>query len=870
MLIAIDQENGGVNSLYDEALIRQFPSAMGVAATGSKKLAREIAKASALELSACGINWIMGPVLDVLTNSRNQPLGARSFGDDPQEVSAYGIECMKGLREGGLATCGKHFPSYGNLEFFGAPTDVPTITESLEQLSQSALVPFRNAIAQGIDAMMVGGVAMASSNMNVMHACLSEQIIQDLLRRDLQFDGVVVSECLEMEALSRNIGIGGGAVMAFKAGCDVILTCRSLTVQEEAIHGLRSGLENGMIEKDRIRESFQRVLELKMKYTSWETAFAPPGLEKLMRLQTPHTNLATAAYNKSITVVRDQKQYLPLGRIAHPGDNVLLLTPLLRPLPASAAARQLADRTNMPSPDTFGNLDNMAVLTSGESVFYDFGKALARRSNLMVYHTSYTQNGLRPVHETLISQSRAVIVVTADAGRNMYQMSFAKYASMLCKMNMDYDGQLHEKPCIVIAVSSPYDFLNDATIGTYVCTYDFTEAALQTLVRVLVGHLNPTGTLPSGSAQTHKSSQTRQQWFVENFDESRDSKALSTLLGLARRERSTNTALLNGTTASSFLLKSPEVDEAHFVVRNSSTKELFGFCATYYHRSTGKGYIGGIIVQPERRKLSIGYSLHNRAIRVLKKQPGITSIGLGTRLPGIYLGIPKSDANAYLRMSKWFAKLGWDVSQSRSVCSMILTNLSTWSAPSGLGQALANAEIKFDLVHGSEYSDAVMEHVKTHPVDSVTEIYRIAIPYPQGCGIIRAKRASDSFIQGTVIMTFSTEARLGKLLPMINTTQAGMGGILAPVISPSVGDSSALIQGLVLLGVRQLKRQGLNAVFLDCVSFLLLRLGWSNLMRMQVDEGPVMKSLQSLGFEVHQRFDEIVTPSSTWHSPTAS
>lgn len=167
LLIAIDQENGGVNSLYDEVYIRQFPSAMGMAAAGSKKLAHDIARATAQELGSCGINWVLGPVLDVLTNARNQPLGVRSIGDDPQEVSAYGVEMMKGYQEAGLATCGKHFPSYGNLEFFGPPTDVPTITESLESLSQSALVPFRNAISSGIDSMMVGGVAMSSSGVNV-------------------------------------------------------------------------------------------------------------------------------------------------------------------------------------------------------------------------------------------------------------------------------------------------------------------------------------------------------------------------------------------------------------------------------------------------------------------------------------------------------------------------------------------------------------------------------------------------------------------------------------------------------------------------------------------------------------------------------
>lgn len=116
LLIGVDQENGGVNSLFDEIYIRQYPSAMGLAATGSTDLAYQVAKATAEEVAACGINLIMGPCLDVLTNARNQPLGVRTTGDDPQEVSAYGVAYMKGYKEAGIATMGKHFPSYGNLE----------------------------------------------------------------------------------------------------------------------------------------------------------------------------------------------------------------------------------------------------------------------------------------------------------------------------------------------------------------------------------------------------------------------------------------------------------------------------------------------------------------------------------------------------------------------------------------------------------------------------------------------------------------------------------------------------------------------------------------------------------------------------------
>ncbi|GJC87523.1 beta-hexosaminidase [Colletotrichum liriopes] len=159
LLIALDQENGGVNSLFDEDYVCQFPSAMGVAATGRVELAYEVSKATATEVGACGINFMLGPVLDVLSNARYQPVGVRATGDDPQEVSQYGIAAINGIRDAGLACCGKHFPSYGNLDFLGSSLDVPIITQTLEELSLSALVPFRNAIATGkLDAMFVGDV----------------------------------------------------------------------------------------------------------------------------------------------------------------------------------------------------------------------------------------------------------------------------------------------------------------------------------------------------------------------------------------------------------------------------------------------------------------------------------------------------------------------------------------------------------------------------------------------------------------------------------------------------------------------------------------------------------------------------------------
>jgi beta-N-acetylhexosaminidase len=820
LAIALDQENGGVNSLFDEIYIRQFPSAMGLAATGSKKLAKEVAKATAQELSAVGVNWILGPVLDVLTNVKNQPLGVRTTGDDPQEVSAYGVEFMRGYQEAGLATCGKHFPSYGNLEFLGSQTDVPIITDSLEELSHSAFVPFRTTISQGLDAIMVGGVAVASSNMNVMHACLSEQIVHDLLRNEMHFEGVVVSECLEMEALSHNIGVGGGTVMAVKANCDVILLCRSYTAQQEAINGLKLGVENGMIDRSRIHQSMRRVLAMKSRCTSWEKALNPAGISYLTQLQPLHTSLSTAAYNGSITVVRDQRQLLPLSRLLGQEDELLLLTPLLKPLPASAAYRMLSETPDGTTPEQNSGWDTNSSIMSGERVFREFGRAMSRQRSGRVLHTSYTANGLRPIHEDLINRAAAVIVVTADAGRNLYQNGFTKHVSMICRMASTINGDRREKPFVVVSVSSPFDFAFDQSIGTYVCSYDFTETALQALVRVLYGEMQSTGSLPGSISASQKLHEARQHWLVENWNEDRDSYPLEVLLKAVRERRSySGQSILAGVSSNTFLLRNADVEETHFVVRNSSTKELYGFCSTYYFRSDGVAAIGAIIVDPNRRKLSIGHSLHNRAIRSLLQRKGVKRLQLGTRMPSILLGLPATDPAKLKGLRQWFANMGWNTTTSQQLSSMILRNLPMWSPPDGLSHTVSNPDIKFDLVYGQDFAENVLSHVQTSSKVGITDVYKMALAEKASCGIIRAKRPDDGSILGSLVL-YKSDSKLAGFVPALADTKVLAGGISSPVVARSVSDPASLIQGLILLAIRQIKKQGASAVVLDCVSRL--------------------------------------------------
>jgi len=839
LAIALDQENGGVNSLFDEGCIQQFPSQMGITATGSTELAYKVAKATAEELRAVGINWIMGPCLDVLTNVKNQPLGVRSTGDDPEDASDYGAAFLRGFKDAGIASCGKHFPSYGNLEFLGSSLDLPVITESLEQLSLSALIPFRHAIKQGVDAMMVGGCAMSSTGVNAMHACLSDQVVDNLLRGKLGFDGIVISECLELEALSRNIGVQGGTVMALNAGCDQIIVCRSYTGQQEAFNGLKLGLENGLITEWRLRQSLRRMLDLKVRYTSWEQALRPGGIDTLSALQESHTNLSTEAYRSSITIVRDKHRLLPLSNILKSDEELLLLSPLLKPLPASAASQALAAQGDSP-----GLLSNVALAAS-ETVFRGFGRSLARQRNGRVLHAAYTANGLRPLHENLIGRADAIVVITADANRNHYQHGFTKHASMICKLAQIADKR--EKPFVVVSVSSPYDFAMEPSIGTYLCTYDFTETALQALVNVLFGDLTPAGALPGSLHQNQKVHQAKQHWLVESWDKVGNANALDELLAKMQQESPISSpSIFTGCTSKAFFLSHPGVEENHYVVRNSSTKVLYGFCATYFFPSTCTGVIGSILVDPDRRDLSVGHSLHRRALKAFSQRPDIKRIQLGSRLPSIALGLPSSNNLERKRLRQWFSDVGWDTASSRPVCSMILPDLSSWTVSDTLLVSLQSANLEFDFVFGYDHADSIFDLVKTSSRQGVMEMYQLALADHQGSGIIRSRRQGEEVVVGTVII-YNAASNWSATIPALLRNDRAMGGISCPVISPSVGEYSAVLQGLLVLGIKQHQKQQAGAVLLDCV-----------------DGDGNMHSLSAMGFNVLHNFDEISCDASTF------
>lgn len=411
------------------------------------------------------------------------------------------------------------------------------------------------------------------------------------------------------------------------------------------------------------------------------------------------------------------------------------------------------------------------------------------------------------MHENLINRASCIIIVTADANRNLYQAGFTKHVDMMCSL-LRSRGQ--KKHLVVVAVSSPYDFAMDKSIGTYICTFDFTEHAMHALVRVLVGEINPIGTLPGTLRKSKKVLKSRQHWLVEEYQYERDCSGLDDLLRTVYRSSAPDLQFLRSSSAASFSLQNPNIVEAHFVVRNSSTQALYGFVATYF--TTGVGILGALFVDPTKRNLSIGRSLQRRALKNLGQHRGVKKFQIGMTFPGVFPGIPTNlDVNA---VKDWFSNSGWDTQFPRRLTNMVIKDLSNWAAPEGLLQSIQRANISFDLIHGLDNADDVLNHVSTNASPEVFELYKAALADTKTCGVVRAKDPSGT-LQGTVVIC-KQNSSLATFVPSLLSDTEDIGGILAPIVPPS--PSSALVlQGLALMSVRQNKSHKTSKAVLSWV-----------------------------------------------------
>ncbi|MBK7972343.1 MAG: beta-N-acetylhexosaminidase [Deltaproteobacteria bacterium] len=273
LLVGIDEEGGKVRRL--SADFTTFPSMDLLGRIGSEELVRELARAMAVELRAIGVNWDYAPVLDVHSNAANPIIGTRAFSSDPAVVARLGAAFIETLQAAGVAACGKHFPGHGDTSL-DSHLALPAVEVAREVLEARELVPFRAAVRAGLASMMTAHVRYPSLDAE-RTATLSPTILGGLLRGELGFGGVVVTDDLEMRAVADHATPEALAVASLQAGADVLLACKSREVQERVLAGVRAGLAAGAVSEERLAESVARVRALAERFAIDPAAVDEPS-----------------------------------------------------------------------------------------------------------------------------------------------------------------------------------------------------------------------------------------------------------------------------------------------------------------------------------------------------------------------------------------------------------------------------------------------------------------------------------------------------------------------------------------------------------------------------------------------------------------
>ncbi|WP_165423346.1 glycoside hydrolase family 3 protein [Ktedonosporobacter rubrisoli] len=453
LLIMIDQENGLVSRLGRGSTV--FPGNMALGAIGSEQIAYETALATGRELQALGINMNLAPVVDVNNNPANPVIGVRSFGEDPHYVARLGSAVVKGYREAGVITDLKHFPGHGDTAV-DSHLALPSIPYDMARLESMELIPFKAAIEAGADTVMIAHLYLPQIMPEAdIPSSVSASIINGLLRTQLGFKGVVISDCLEMHAILDTIGSSRASVLALQAGTDLILVSHTYERQRAAFEAIRSAVKEGELTQEVINQAVERVAQLKARYLSWDNLPAPKIPEWVGG--PAHLQLQQHSYELSTTLVRNDSGLIPVK--LGPDERLLVLTPQKKEL------SKVIDRHYV-----------------GEAFIEDLQKRHAHVEHLAV-QLPLTAEGREEILQAA-DKADLLLVLTVNANLDPEQAELMK--KLLAT----------GKRVIGLAVYNPYDLLAFPELPTCLVTYEYTLPALQSAIRVIFGEQQAHGSLP--------------------------------------------------------------------------------------------------------------------------------------------------------------------------------------------------------------------------------------------------------------------------------------------------------------------------------------------------------------------------------------
>jgi beta-N-acetylhexosaminidase len=443
-----------------------FPRQMGVAAAGDEELAFAAARITAIEGRAMGVHVSLSPLADVNNNARNPVINTRSFGELPGQVGRFVSAYVRGLRAGGMLSTLKHFPGHGDTDV-DSHIGLPIIRQPRERLDRIELAPFRAGIAAGADAVMTAHIQVPELDAGEFSpATLSPATVTKLLRGEMKFDGLVVTDSMRMDAVARRLTPGEAAVRAIAAGSDVVLHSPD---DAAAVAGIKGAVEQGVIPVAQIDASVRRILRAKARLGLHKVRTA--SLDDLPTVLggRAHVEVARSLSAKSITLVKDERNQVPLRvpkqaavmylsvldypsgwRIGAPSGRFL---PELRQRWPSVTAIELSDRS-----------------TPWE---IDLVRATAARYDAIVV---------------------SVFVRTASgSGRMDLAQPLVTLLGDLAQLTAGTP-----KPFVTVFFGNPYVAATVPTLPAVLLAYDYYDLAELSALRALVGEAPITGRLPIG------------------------------------------------------------------------------------------------------------------------------------------------------------------------------------------------------------------------------------------------------------------------------------------------------------------------------------------------------------------------------------
>ncbi|MGY3201823.1 glycoside hydrolase family 3 protein [Streptomyces sp. TE5632] len=449
VLISTDQEHGIVARVGEPATL--FPGAMAIGAGGSRSDARTLGRIAGRELRALGIRQDYAPVADVNVNPANPVIGVRSFGSEPDAVAAMVAAEVSGFQRSGVAATAKHFPGHGDTAV-DSHTGFPVITHSREQWERLDAPPFRAAIAAGIDSIMTAHLMVPALDDSEDPATLSHPILTGILREELGYDGVVVTDSLGMEGVRTKYGDDRVPVLALKAGVDQLLNPPSLDVAWNAV---RKAVQDGELTEERLDESILRVLRLKAKLGLFKDPYVSPGGVDRAVGTRAHLASADRIAERTTTLLVNEERLLPLSRRRQPKLLVVGADP--------------ASPSGTTGPPT---------------------GVLARALTELGFTATALSTGTAP--------SAATIAKAVAAARDADAVVVGTYNVSATSSQRTLVEQLLAtgRPVVAVAIRNPYDVAHLPAVPACLATYSWTDVELRAAARVIAGKVEPRGKLP--------------------------------------------------------------------------------------------------------------------------------------------------------------------------------------------------------------------------------------------------------------------------------------------------------------------------------------------------------------------------------------